>query len=140
MKRILLAALLVSLAPVARAGVDVNINVGLPAVPPLVVVQPGIQVVEHHHEEVFFARGWYWARRPPHWYRARHAHATFVLVEPRYVPATLRRMPPGHYKHWSKAEEKRQRREAKAERKRWKEHARAGRHDDRHGHRGHGHD
>ncbi len=136
MKRLALAfALALSLAPAAAsAQVGVHIDVGLPAAPPLVVVQPGIQVVEDWHEEVFYTRGWYWVRRDGYWYRARAPRATFVYVEPRRVPVALVRMPPGHYKHWRKAE-------AKAERKAWKQHEKAERkawkEERKHGH-GHG--
>ena len=128
---IVLCALLVSLLPAAAgAQVDVQIQVGLPVAPPLVVVQPGIQVVENYHEEVFFTRGYYWVRRGPYWYRARGPRATFALIEPRYVPVGLRRLPPGQYKHWRRAEAKESRREEKAERKAWKERG--------HGEHGHG--
>lgn len=114
-------ALALSVLPAAaRAQVDVRIQVGLPVAPPLLVVQPGIQVVEDWHEEVFFTRGYYWVRRDGYWYRARAPRAAFVYVEPRHVPIGLVRMPPGHYKHWRRAE-------ARAERKEWKEHARADR-------------
>src|SRR5512135_1414386 len=104
------AALLVSLAPTSpRAEVDVRIQLGLPVAPPLVVVRPGIQVVEDYDEEVFFTGGWYWARRGPYWYRARGPRATFVMVEPRRVPVALVRLPPGQYRHWRKAEAKERR-------------------------------
>src|SRR4051794_9553287 len=83
----------VALAPrTARAEVHVNVQVGLPVAPPLVVVQPGVQVVENWHEEIYFVRGWYWVRRDGGWYRARRPHAAFAWVEPRHVPATIVRM------------------------------------------------
>lgn len=120
MKRLALVfALALSMLPAAaRAQVGVHIDVGLPVAPPLVVVQPGVQVVEDWHEEVFFTSGWYWVRRDGYWYRARSPRAQFVYVEPRRVPVALVRSPPGHYKHWRKAE-------AKAERKAWKKHEKA---------------
>jgi hypothetical protein len=120
MKRLALVfALALSTVPAAAgAQVGVHIDVGLPVAPPLVVVQPGVQVVEDWNEEVFFTRGYYWVQRDGYWYRARGPRAHFVYVEPRYVPAAIVRMPPGHYKHWHKAQ-------AKAERKAWKEHEKA---------------
>lgn len=122
-------ALLLSTPPLgARAQVDVNIHLGLPVSPPLVVVQPGVQVVEDHEEEVFYTRGWYWCRRGDHWYRARHPHTEFVYVERRHVPVAIVRTPPGHYRHWRKHERREERRE-------WKRHEREER---RHGH-GHDH-
>ena len=59
----------------AEAAVDVQVNIGLPVAPPLVVVQPGVQVVEDWDEEVFFVRGFYWVRRGDLWYRARSPRA-----------------------------------------------------------------
>ena len=143
MKRIiLLVTLVASLLPAAaRAQVDVRIQLGLPVAPPLVVVQPGIQVVENHEDEVFYTRGWYWARRDGYWYRSRTPRAAFVYVEPRYVPAPLVRIPPGHYRHWrrdeAKAERKAWKEHEKEERKARREHEKAERHEE-HGH-GHGH-
>jgi hypothetical protein len=109
----------------ADAGMNVNVNVGLPAAPPLVVVQPGVQVVEDWDEEVFFVSGFYWVRRDGGWYRARSPRAAFVLVQPRVVPGQLVRIPPGQYVKYKKAKHDR-------------------RHDGRDGHRGgpgggHGH-
>lgn len=127
MKRLILAsaatALALSLLPAsARAQVEMQISIGLPVAPPLVVVQPGVQVVENYGEEVFFVGGWYWCRRGPHWYRARTPRATFVYVEPVYVPTRLSYLPPpGHYKHW-------ERRRMHEERRWWKEHEHERRH------------
>jgi asparagine synthetase B (glutamine-hydrolysing) len=120
MTRLVVAlALAASLLPSpVRAQVDVNIQLGLPAAPPLVVVRPGVQVVENWDEEVFFTGGWYWVRRDDRWWRARSPRATFVYVEPRRVPAAIYRLPPGHYRHWRKEE-------ARAERHAWKEHEKA---------------
>ena len=84
----------------ARAQVSLHIELGLPVAPPLVVVAPGIQVVEGFGEEVFFSRGWYWCRRPDGWYRARSPRARFGWVEGRYVPGGLMRIPPGQYRNW----------------------------------------
>jgi hypothetical protein len=83
-----------------QAQVDVHIDIGLPPVPPLVVVQPGIQVVEGFQEEVFFHRGWYWCRRPDGWYRARSPHSRFDWVDVHRVPVILVRQPEGHYRNW----------------------------------------
>ena len=144
MKNALAAALLLAVALPAPAQVDVQIRLGLAAAPPLVVVQPGIQVVENYEDEVFFHSGWYWVRRPPYWYRARAPRAAFVLVEPRHVPAPLVRLPPGQYRHWRaearhehREREKDERKRAKAARKAHKEWEKEQRRD--HGH-GHGHD
>jgi hypothetical protein len=124
-----------ALAPsAARAEVHVNIDVGLPVAPPLVVVQPGVQVVENWHEEVYLVNGWYYVRRDGGWYRARRPHAAFAWCEPRRVPVALVRMPPGQYVRYQRHERNHERKEWKHAEKEWKkEH----KHD--HGH-GHGHD
>ncbi len=102
MKLLLSSLVLASLfGPVAaRAQVGVRIDIGLPAAPPLVVVQPGVKVVEGFNEEVFFTNGWYWCRRGDAWYRARTPRSQFVWVEPRRVPVALVRIPEGRYRNW----------------------------------------
>jgi len=120
MKRLILClALALSLLPdSAHAQVEMSISVGLPVAPPLVVVQPGVQVVENYDEEVFFVGGWYWCRRDDHWYRTRRPHASFVYVERGYVPTRLAYLPPpGHYRHW-------RREQAREDHHWWKEHDR----------------
>jgi hypothetical protein len=85
----------------AQAQVSLHIDIGLPVAPPLVEVQPGIQVVEGFPEEVFFSAGWYWCRRPDGWYRARSPRARFDWVDRRFVPGGLVRMPgDGRYRNW----------------------------------------
>jgi hypothetical protein len=117
MKRLaFLFALALSLLPAAaRAQVAGRIQVALPTAPPLVVVQPGVQVVADQDEEVFYTRGWYWVQRDGGWYRARAPRSSFVYVERRLVPVALVRSPPGHYRHW-------RREEAREDRREWKEH------------------
>lgn len=106
----------------AEAAVNVNVQVGLPVAPPMVVVQPGVQVVEDWDEEVYFTSGFYWVRRDDGWYRSRRPNARFVYVERRVVPVALVRMPPGQYVRYKKAK-----------------HHRDHDHDGDHGHgRGHG--
>ncbi len=134
MKKLMLAALAaLTLSPApAPAQVGVQIHVNIPVTPPLVVVQPGIQVVENWDEEVFFTGGFYWVRRDGYWYRAPSPRATWVYVEPHRVPPGLTRMPPGHYKHYRKEQ-------AKAERKAWKEHEKAERKAEKEHRKGKGH-
>lgn len=159
MKKLILpiACMLLIAASPAKAQVRVHIDIGLPVVPRLVVVQPGIQVVEGFNDEVFFHQGWYWCRRPDGWYRARHSRDRFVPIEHRRVPRSLRGTPEGRYRNWhhegpSRAEgprghqpaprphaesprERRERREDRRDERRDKGHDRGDR-DDR-GHRGH---
>ncbi len=135
MKRLALAFVfsLFAFPAVSKAQVGVQIQIGLPVSPTLVVVQPGIQVVEDFDEEVFFTGGYYWLRRDNGWYRAPSPRARFVFVEPRRVPVGLVRLPPGQYKHWRKAEHKAWKEQEKAERKEMKEQDKAERKHGKHG-------
>jgi hypothetical protein len=95
---------LLGVAPTpAYAGVDVQVHIGLPVAPPLVVVEPGISVVEDWGEEVFFVSPYYWVRRGDLWYRARSPRAAFRVAPRRAVPVALVRMPPGQYVKYTKA-------------------------------------
>jgi hypothetical protein len=98
-KLVLPLFLLLAAAP-ARAQISLHIDLGLPVAPPLVLVAPGIQVVEGFGEEVFFRGGWYWCRRESGWYRARSPRARFDFIEPRFVPMELVHIPAGHYRNW----------------------------------------
>lgn len=101
-----LTALLLVLAarPAPAAAAEVEVHAGfkipLPEVPRLVVIQPGVKVVQDFDDEVFIHEDVYWARRGDRWYRAPDRHAKFVVVETRLVPEPLRRLPPGRYRHY----------------------------------------
>jgi hypothetical protein len=133
MRKLILSALLAAaVAPApAHAQVALDIRIGFPSPPPLVVVTPGVQVVPDYDEEVFFSDGWYWLRRDERWYRTRDHRGGWVMVAPRMVPASLVGLPPGQYKHWRKEQEKAERKawkeEEKADRKEWKENVKADR-------------
>jgi len=95
----------VGVIPGRPARAQVRLEIAVPTIrfevaPPLVVVSPGVQVVPEYEEEVFFVDGWYWYRSGPYWYRTRDHRGGWVVVERRYVPATLVKIPPGHYKHY----------------------------------------
>ena len=126
-----LAALLAVCAAPARAQVGIRIELGLPVAPRLVVVQPGIQVVEGFHEEVFFHRGWYWCRRPDGWYRSRSPQARFEWIERRRVPGGLVGMPEGRYRNW-RHEERREERHMERREERREERRDDRRHEERH--------
>jgi hypothetical protein len=88
-----------------RVGVGVDVAVPMPSIrfevaPPLVVVSPGVRVVRDYDEEVFFVDGWYWCRRDHYWFRTRDYRGGWVVADRRYVPATLVKVPPGHYRHY----------------------------------------
>ena len=96
---------LVATPALAQVRVGVDVQIPLPTIvfevpPPLVVVSPGVRVVEDYDDEVFFVDGWYWCRRDAHWFRTRNHRGGWVVVERRYVPATLVKVPPGHYKRY----------------------------------------
>jgi hypothetical protein len=125
MKRLMLLALL-AVGPSALAQVRVEIalpTIAFPAPPPLVVVQPGVQVVEDNDEEIFFVDNWYWHRRGDHWFRTQRHDGGWIAVEPGVVPRTIVGMPVGRYRHWKhevrevRREEKHERKEEKREKK-----------------------
>jgi hypothetical protein len=92
------------------------------AAPPLVTVQPGVEVVRDCDEEVFFSGGWYWHPGPRGvWYRTRSWHGGWVAAPRRAVPGAIVRLPRGHYRHFrgegeGRREWREERHEAKAER------------------------
>ncbi|MBS1150117.1 MAG: hypothetical protein H6Q89_1815 [Myxococcaceae bacterium] len=102
MKSLALALTLLLAAP-GFAQVQINIDlprIVFPAPPPLIVIEPGVQVVEDNDDEVFFVDNWYWHRRGGRWYRNQTHNGTWVVVEERVVPPTIVRFQPGHYRKW----------------------------------------
>jgi hypothetical protein len=95
---LLAAAFAALLSLPALAQVEVKISFPWLAPPPLVVVEPGIQVVPDYPEEVFFVDSWYWVRRDGRWFRARDYRAGWSYYAA--PPSALVRIPPGRYKHW----------------------------------------
>ncbi len=103
----------------AHAGVDVNVNVGLPVVieqPPEMIViprsnvyfAPGVSV------DLFFFDNRWWNRRGDRWYRADDYNGPWTVVRPRHVPAPVYRVPANYrtvyvhekrvpYGHWKKS-------------------------------------
>ncbi len=84
---------------------QVEISVQLPTItfnapPPLVVVEPGIQVVEDQDEEVFFVSDYYWVRRGPRWYRTKDHRGGWAVVDGPGVPPSLVRVPSGKYRRY----------------------------------------
>jgi hypothetical protein len=111
--------------------------VGAPTVrfeapPPLVEVQPGVQVVEDCDDEVFFSAGWYWHPGPNGvWYRARSWRGGWVAAPPRVVPAAIVRMPRGEYRHYRRDERREERHADREERHDERRADREERHDER---------
>src|SRR5512134_3256141 len=98
----------------AHAGVDVNVNVGLPVgvavAPAPVVVAPQPVVVQQPPEmvliptstvyfapgvsvDLFFYNNRWWNRRGDRWYRASDYNGPWVAVGPRHVPTPVYRVP-----------------------------------------------
>jgi hypothetical protein len=98
------------------------------APPPLVVVQPGVQVVEDADEEVFFSSGFYWHRSDDgNWWRTRNYRGGWVVAPPRAVPVAVMHLPHGHYRHYrveNRHERHEIRREIRHEERRERRHGR----------------
>jgi hypothetical protein len=97
-----------------------ELHLQLPEIlPPMVVIQPGVQVIPQISQEVFLVDGVYYARHGGGWYRAPDPHsASWLVVPANAVPAPLVKLPPGKYKNWKpskeeKAAEKAQKKQAK---------------------------
>jgi hypothetical protein len=110
-RKLVLISALASGGAFAQVQMSASVNIPLPTIhfdvrPPLVVVQPGVQVVENSDEELFVNNGYYWTRRDGRWFRCRDdRHWHWERVEERRVPPGLARIPPGHYKHWKRHHE-----------------------------------
>jgi len=107
----------------APRGSAQEVRVELPQIrfeepPPLVVVEPGIQVVPDQPEEVFYVDGWYWTRRGDRWFRTHDYRGQWVVAEPRIIPERLHRIPEGHYRHWRAERRRDERREERHEERR----------------------
>jgi hypothetical protein len=117
-----LSLLLAATAARADGVFQATITVALPAIlPPVVVVSPGVQVVQDLDEEVFVVDGWYWMRRGDVWYRARDHRHVWMYVPSRFVPLGLQRVPPGYYRRFHQAEWKAAKEEEKERRRAWRE-------------------
>jgi hypothetical protein len=134
----------------ARAGVNVNINLGPPQIvvaePPEVVLVPRSRVYfsPDPHVDVFFYGGYWWSPRGERWFRSRAYNGPWGVVERRRVPREVivvprdyrarfereRRIPYGQWK-------KEHREWEKADRKEREKHDRR---DEERGHHGRGHD
>src|SRR5262245_33768973 len=80
----------------ASAGISANVQVSVPTVhfevePPLVVVSPGVYVVQDYGDEVFFSGGWYWVQSGGAWYRTRNYRGGWVAVTGPRVPRAIYR-------------------------------------------------
>lgn len=123
------------------AEVRVNINIGPPLImvaePPVVVMIPGLEVyfVPQLEFDVFFYNGYWWSPRGNGWYRSRVYNGPWVVIDRRYVPAPVYRVPKDYrnrydreqhipYGEWKRQDRKEHRegKENKKEHKRGREH------------------
>jgi hypothetical protein len=87
----------------ASAQVSVNINIGPPPIvaaePPEMVMVPGSAVffVPLPNIDVFFFNGYWWSPRGGLWYRSRAYNGPWGVVNKRYVPSSVYRVP-GDYR------------------------------------------
>ncbi len=100
MRRLVITAALMFAPALALASDHAEIHIAFPTPPTLTVIQPGVQVVVDHDEEIFYTNHHYWARRDGDWYRASHHGDAFTYVESRHVPSALTQLEPGHYRHY----------------------------------------
>lgn len=89
---------------------QIHVDIQLPQIrfevaPAVVVVSPGVQIVPDYDEEVFFVDGFYWCRRDGHWFRTRDHHGGWAIVENHVVPASIVKVPPGHYRKYKPSHE-----------------------------------
>ena len=86
----------------ARVDVGINVNLGPPPIvapaPQAMVIVPGSQVyfVPGLEFDVFFHNGYWWSPRGDRWYRARDYDGPWRIVERRYVPRPVVRVPRGY--------------------------------------------
>lgn len=105
LKHMLAAITVAALLPLSASAADVVVSIGWQAPPPLIVVSPGIQVVQEYDEEVFFIDGYYWVERDGRWYHSRDHHGKWIFVERSHVSGWLisSDRPRCRYKHWNKS-------------------------------------
>ncbi len=90
-----------------RAGVNVDIGIGIgfppPVVfqaPPPVVVVPGVAPYVYYapgvQADLFFYSGYWWRPYEGHWYRSHYYDRGWAYVEPRRVPRPFYHLPPDY--------------------------------------------
>lgn len=86
---------------------QVQVNIPLPPIvfpapPPLVVIEPGVQVVEDNDDEVFFVDNFYWVQRDGRWFKSRDHKGSWVVVDGPLVPPLIVKQPKGKWKKYKK--------------------------------------
>jgi len=87
------AGLLLGVPASGRAQVWVSIGIAFPSLPPLMLLQSGVQVVPEMNEEMFFVSRYYWVCRGGVWYRTADWHGGWRPVRRGWVFPALVRIP-----------------------------------------------
>lgn len=82
-----------------------TVTVTLPSIrferpPPLVVLQPGVHVIEDYDDDLYIVDGRYYTRRGRHWYRAHDHRGHWKRIHHRHVPRSLVGFRPGEHRRW----------------------------------------
>jgi hypothetical protein len=148
---LLMGALLFCGAPNEATAAMVNVNIGPPPIvvpaPPGVVMVPNSQVyfVPGVDFDVFFHNGYWWSPRGDRWYRSRAYNGPWGIVDRRFVPGPVFRVPHDYRSRYGRERhipygEWRGRHRRAEHREMWEErHERGGEFRDRGEHGGHGH-
>ena len=107
---LVLAALALSGLPgPARGEINLNVNIGPP---PVVVAEPavvamiptiGVYFVPDSSPDLFFYAGFWWSPRGERWYRSRACKGPWAVVESRFVPRQVIRVPKDYRVRYGKA-------------------------------------
>lgn len=103
MKTLVVTAALLVAPALALADGHASFHLSFPAPPTLAAIQPGVQVVVDHDEEVFYSGRRYWVQRDGAWYSAGHHTSAFSYAPPHRVPAALVNLEHGRYRHYRPA-------------------------------------
>lgn len=87
--RSLTLALLASLAAPTTACGPAQVEVAATVPSRLVLIAPGVWVVEDHPYAVYYVDGWYWTYRDGMWLRSYYADGAFAPVAFRIVPPMI---------------------------------------------------
>jgi hypothetical protein len=92
------------LFPGAAMAQTMTVQFGPPAIrwearPAMVVIAPGVWVVEDSPDEVFYYNNWYWTQDNGHWYRTRSHNGHWRQIDRGRVPSRFHAQPAGHYRH-----------------------------------------
>ncbi|MEW5744749.1 MAG: hypothetical protein AB1805_04825 [Nitrospirota bacterium] len=99
----------------ADAEVSINIGIGAPLPPPVIVVErppevvliPGTRVYfapDIGDSELFFYSGYWYRRHGSAWYRAARYDGSWIHLPPRRVPVVFVKLPKGYHRDYDRHE------------------------------------